>query len=188
MLRLVATTAGGASVLATHTDAPVVTETTVSTDLLEALEVLTELAVHVLGEDLEGLAGLPVTLSVEEPLRDLELERHLDDGDDALDLVRLELASALGALDLSLLADDVSETAADTADGGEGERDHAVTINVGVENTQNVLEVLRKHEARPAITNTELEILSQKCNLSQDKALPAAVARVRSVPSRRQLH
>jgi 5-enolpyruvylshikimate-3-phosphate synthase len=58
-------------VLTTDTEAPVVTETTVSADLLEALEVLTELGVDTVGEDLSVLAVDNVALPVKEPGRDL---------------------------------------------------------------------------------------------------------------------
>ena len=45
-------------------------------------------------------------------------------------------------VDLSLLADDVRETPADTLDSGHGVHDVLLAINVGVEHTQNVLEVV----------------------------------------------
>lgn len=57
--------------LTTDAEAPVVTETTVSADLLEALEVLTELGVNTVGEDLSVLAVDNVALPVEEPSGDL---------------------------------------------------------------------------------------------------------------------
>ena len=57
--------------LTTDAEAPVVTETTVSADLLEALEVLTELGVDTVGEDLRVLAVDNVALPVEEPGGDL---------------------------------------------------------------------------------------------------------------------
>jgi hypothetical protein len=58
-------------VLSTDTEAPVVAETTVSADLLEALEVVTELGVDTVGEDLAVLAIDNVALPVEEPAGDL---------------------------------------------------------------------------------------------------------------------
>jgi hypothetical protein len=61
-------------VLTTDAEAPVVTETTVSADLLEALEVLTELGVDTVGEDLRVLAVDNVALPVEEPGGDLVCE------------------------------------------------------------------------------------------------------------------
>jgi ABC-type thiamine transport system substrate-binding protein len=78
--------AGSLGVLATDTETPVVTETTVGTDLLQALEIITELGVDTVGEDLAVLAINNIALSVEEPGWDLVLGWVLDDGDDALKL------------------------------------------------------------------------------------------------------
>lgn len=63
-----ATTARRLGVLTTHTEAPVVTETTVRPDLLQALEVFTELRVDAVGKDLRVLAIDNVALTVKEPL------------------------------------------------------------------------------------------------------------------------
>lgn len=57
----------GLGVLTADTEAPVVTETTVSADLLQALKVITELRVDTVGEDLVVLAVDNVALSVKEP-------------------------------------------------------------------------------------------------------------------------
>ena len=74
-------------------------QTTVGADLLQALEVLTQLAVHAVGQRVAVLAIHDVALTVEEPRRDLELSGVLDDGDKTLELVRVKLASAgLGIL------------------------------------------------------------------------------------------
>lgn len=56
-------------------------ETPVSPDLLQALEILTKLAVHTVGENLVVTAVDDIALSVEEPRRDLEVAWVLDDGD-----------------------------------------------------------------------------------------------------------
>jgi hypothetical protein len=61
-------------VLTTDTEAPVVTETTVSADLLQALKIVTELAVDAVGEDLAVLAIDDIALPVEEPAGDLVYE------------------------------------------------------------------------------------------------------------------
>jgi hypothetical protein len=45
-------------------------------------------------------------------------------------------------VNLSLLADQVGEAAADTLDLGQGIHDLLLTVNVGVEDTQNVLKLL----------------------------------------------
>lgn len=73
-------------------------------DLLQALEVVTELRVDVRRGDLRVLAITVVLLSVQEPLGHLELKRVLDDGDQLLDLIVGELSSATDARARSVLA------------------------------------------------------------------------------------
>ena len=67
-------------------------ETTVRTDLLQTLQVITQLRVDRVGENLAVLAVDNVPLPVQEPHRDLELCRVLDDSDKTLQLIRVELA------------------------------------------------------------------------------------------------
>lgn len=84
----------GLGVLATNAEAPVVTETTVGTNLLETLQVVTELRVDTVGQSVEVLAVGDIALSVKEPGGDLVLGGVLDDGDDTLELFRGELTGA----------------------------------------------------------------------------------------------
>jgi hypothetical protein len=91
-----ATATGGLGVLTTDTEAPVVTETTVRADLLQALKILTELAVQVVGDKLGVLAIGDVALSVQEPGGDLVLGRVLEDGDNTLELFGSKLTGAVG--------------------------------------------------------------------------------------------
>jgi hypothetical protein len=79
-------------VLTTDTETPVVAETAVRPDLLEALEVVTHPLVDHVGENVGALAVGDVALTVKEPVGDLELRGVLHDGDDSLKLVRVELA------------------------------------------------------------------------------------------------
>ena len=106
--------AGSASVLTAHLDLPVVAKTTVQADLLHALQVVAELGVQGVGHGLAPLALLAVLLGVEEPVGDVELTGVGDDGLDGLNLILGQLTSALGEVDVSLLADQVGETTADT--------------------------------------------------------------------------
>ena len=62
-----------------HTETPVVTEPTVSPDLLESLKILTQLVVEDVGHDLGGLAVLDVALPVEEPVGNLVLTGVLNE-------------------------------------------------------------------------------------------------------------
>ena len=152
----------GLGVLSSDPEAPVVTEATVGADLLETLEVLTKLVVEDVGHHLGGLAVLDVTLPVQEPVRDLVLtgvlkrrdrtdaivttRSHLDDGDQPLDLLLAQLSGPPVEGDVGLLQTDVGVTTSDTLDGGHGEHDAGLSIDVGVENTKNVLEVWRNNQ------------------------------------------
>ena len=72
------------------------------------------------------------------PLR--TLERVLDDGNDTLKLFGGEVTSALGQIDIGLLADQVGVSATDTSDLGQGVHDLLLSIDVCVQQTDDVLE------------------------------------------------
>ena len=63
----------GLGVLSSNSETPVMSQTSVSTDLLETLQILTKFVVKNVSHDLGGLAILGVSLSVQEPIRDLVL-------------------------------------------------------------------------------------------------------------------
>lgn len=140
--------ASSLGVLTTDTETPVVTQTTVGADLLQALKILTELAVQTVGQNLGVLAIDDIALSVEEPGGDLVLGGVLEDGDDTLEFFGGELTSALAQINIGLLANQVGVTTADTLDLGQGVHDLLLAVNIGVEQTQDVLEVrlLAGHE------------------------------------------
>ena len=68
------------------------TQATVGADLLEALQVVTELHVEGVRDALRELAILRVLLAVEHPVRHLELARVLHDRHKPLDLLSRKLA------------------------------------------------------------------------------------------------
>ena len=74
--------------LPTNTKSPVVTKTTMSADLLQAFQIITELGVDTVGENLRVLAIDDITLTIEEPGWDLVLGWVLDDGDNSLEFFR----------------------------------------------------------------------------------------------------
>merc|ERR1712066_1001210 len=123
--------------------APPVTDTTMKSDLLHALQVLTQLVVQVVTGHLAVLAVLPVASSVQEPHWDLEVLRLRHHSLDLLELGLGELTGALAAVDFGLLEHQVGESAAHTADSRHGVGHLDVTIDVRVLHTQNVLKILR---------------------------------------------
>lgn len=71
-------------------------ETSVSTDFLESLQILTELVVEGVGKNLRVLSVHNITLAIEEPSGDLILGRILDDSDDTLKLFGRKFTSTKG--------------------------------------------------------------------------------------------
>lgn len=74
------------------------TKTTVGTDLLETLKILTELGVDTVGQNLVVLAVDNVALPVQEPGGNLVLGGVLDDGDNSLELFGGELTGTIGSM------------------------------------------------------------------------------------------
>jgi len=167
----------GLGVLAASPKTPVVTQTTVSTNFLQTLQILTDLVVQDVSHHLVGLAVLVIPLSVEEPIRDLVLAwvlknnviknkkfsvSDLHDGDDLFNILLAELSSPLRHGDVSLLQYNVSvpelgeleifilkdnhTPATNTFDGGQGEHNIGLSLNVSIQDTENMLKVRRHHQ------------------------------------------
>jgi hypothetical protein len=81
--------------LSTNTEAPVMTKTTMSTDLFQALQILTKFRVNIVGENLRVFAIDNVALTIKEPGWDLVLSWILDDGNDSLQFFGSELTGAI---------------------------------------------------------------------------------------------
>lgn len=86
-------TTGRLGMLPTNAQAPVVPETTVCPDFLQALQVLAQLTLHAVRQHLAILAIHDIPLPIEEPRGDLVSGRILDDGDDAFEFFGCDFAS-----------------------------------------------------------------------------------------------
>mmetsp|Transcript_7643 Transcript_7643/g.21804 ORF Transcript_7643/g.21804 Transcript_7643/m.21804 type:complete len:144 (-) Transcript_7643:21-452(-) len=137
---------GRASVLSTDTDTPPVTKTAVSTNLFHTFDIITELGVEVLCENLRVFSALEILLPVEEPKRNFELTGILDNCYKFFNLVSRQLSSAFVDIDFGLLADQVCKTTSKTLDFCEAEDDVPLALNVGVDNTQDVLKLGTLHQ------------------------------------------
>lgn len=120
-------------------------ETPVGPDLLQLLNVVPQLLVDNVGDDVKVLSVGDILPPVQEPGGDLELGGVLHDGDDSLELIRVELSgtdnlrrlssalativvepwqargSPLVEVDIGLLADQVGVSTTNTLDLGQGE-------------------------------------------------------------------
>lgn len=66
----------------------------------------------------------------------------MDDSDNALELFRGQVTGTLGEVDIGLLADQVRVSATDTLDLGQGVHDLLLSIDVCVQQTDDVLEAV----------------------------------------------
>lgn len=126
--------------LSTDTDAVGVADTTMATHLAEALKIVTELGGDGGGGHVLDGSGLGVTLTVQEPGGDLVLLGISNDVGDLLALLGGEGTGTTVDVDVGLLADHVGEADSDTAEDAEREGDLALAVNVGVQQTHDVLE------------------------------------------------
>ena len=95
-------TTRGLGMLTTDLQVPVVTQTTVRTTftpptrflphLLQTVQILTEIGLQVVRHNLLELAGLHILLSVQEPLRDVVLQRVGNDSNQSVDLLVAQLS------------------------------------------------------------------------------------------------
>ena len=88
------TATGGLGVLSSDPQTPVVTQTAMSTDLLQTLQILTQLVLHAVCQDLRIFAIDDIALSIKEPGWNLVLCGILDDGDDAFEFFGSDFTGA----------------------------------------------------------------------------------------------
>ena len=80
--------------LTSDTQAPVVSQTTMGSDLLQTFQIFTQFAFHAVCQHLGVLAIDDVALSVKEPFGDLVLGGVLDDCDNSLEFFGCDFAGA----------------------------------------------------------------------------------------------
>lgn len=129
------TTRSGLGVLTSDLQTPEVSDTSVGSDLLQSLQVISQLRLQTVSKNVEVLTGDLVFLSVQEPSWDLVLTWVLHDGDDSLQLFLGQLTGTLVQVNVSLLTDQVRVSSTDTSNLGQGVHDLDSTIDVGVQQT-----------------------------------------------------
>lgn len=144
--------------LPSYSQTPEVTEATVRPDLLQPFQIFTKLAFHAICQDLCVLAIDDIPLSIEEPCWNLVLRWALDNGNDSLKFFRRNLSSTVAVslrpgapqtqagvplvqIHISFLAHQVGVASPNTLDLGQGVHDLLLAIDIGVEETEDELEV-----------------------------------------------
>ena len=126
--------------LTSNLQQPVMSETSVLLDLLHPLNIVSDLGIQGVRTDVD-VATVPVLLSsVQEPGGNTVGAGVGNDLSDFLPGLLGDLAGALEHVDLSQLADQVSESSADTFDRGQGVGNSSLTFDVSVEHSDDQLE------------------------------------------------
>lgn len=121
--------------LTSNTQAPEMSDTTVSSDLLQSFQVISQFRLNTVSQSVVVLTVINVLLTVQEPGGDLVLSWILHNLNNSLKLFLGQLTGSLVQVDIGLLADQVGVTTTDTLDGGQSVDDLDVTIDVGVQQT-----------------------------------------------------
>ena len=132
---------GGFSMLTSHSKSPFVSETAVSSHLEESFDVFSELGFEDVGGHLEVLSFFIVANSVQEPSRNSLSFGVVDDIGDFVALLLIKFASSDSGVDSEDLADEETESSTNTLNLFKGIGNGPLAINVGVEDTVDVLEV-----------------------------------------------
>jgi len=141
--------------LAPNPEPPEVTQTSMRSDLLQSLQVVSQFAVNTVREDLRVFAINDVLLSIEEPSRNFILRRVLNDGHNPFKFVGVKVARALAQVNIGFLAHQIRIPPPNTLDLRERVHYLTFTVHIGVQQTQDVLELLvglRKNEGHLVLT------------------------------------
>ena len=125
--------------LSSDLESPFVSETSVASDLEQSLDIFSQFSLEDVGSHLEILSFLVISLSVEEPSGYSVSFRIVDDISNGIALRFSELSCSESGVESEDLADEESESSANSLNLFESEGNGSFTINVGIENTVDVL-------------------------------------------------
>merc|ERR1712096_441059 len=111
-------------------------ETTVTSDLLQSFKIFSELGFKTIGIDLRVLSVSDILLSIQKPIRDLKVARSSNDAHNLLNLFIGELSSPFVHVNVCLLTDQVRESSANSLNGSQCKHDFVLSIDVGIQNTE----------------------------------------------------
>ena len=132
----------GFGVLTSDLESPFVSDTLVASDLVQSFDIFSEFGFEDVGGNLEVLSFLVVFLSVQEPSWDTVSFRIADDVGNTVALGFSQLSGSESWVDSQDFTDKESKSSSDTLDFVESVWDGSLTVNVGVKNTMNMLEVI----------------------------------------------
>ena len=140
--------ASGLGVLTTDTDTPVVTETSVDACFFQSFKIVTKFGVKGSGDEMGTFTSGKIFLVVQHPAGYFKGGWVGDHGNHGFCFVFGQFTGTFVGINFSFFQDDVSESTTDTWDFSDGVQDFGVTVNVGIEDTEDVLEFFGLHKRR----------------------------------------
>jgi len=113
----------------------------VQSDLLHSFQIFSQFVRQSIRSQLRIFTVLDILLSIQKPGRDFEVFRVGHGGLDSFQFFGIDLTGSFVDIDFGFFQDQVGESSTHTLDGGQGVSDFDVTIDVGVLDTEDVLEV-----------------------------------------------
>merc|ERR1712170_164998 len=129
------------SLLTLNSQSPHVSDTSVQPDFLHSFQIFSQFVGQSIRSQLGIFTVLDILLSIQKPGRDFEVFRVSHGGLDSFQFFGIDLTGSFVDIDFGFFQDQVGESSAHTLNGGQSVSDFDVTINVGVLDTENVLEV-----------------------------------------------
>jgi len=118
-----------------------VSDTLVTSDLVQSFDIFSEFGLKDVRSNLEILSFLVILLSVEEPSWDSVSFWIVDDVGNTITLGFGQLSGSESWIDSENFTDEETKSSSNTFNFIKSVRNGSLTINVGVKNTMNVLEV-----------------------------------------------
>jgi len=128
-------------VLTSDLKSPFVSDTLVTSDLVQSFDIFSEFGLKDVRSNLEILSFLVILLSVEEPSWDSVSFWIVDDVGNTITLGFGQLSGSESWIDSENFTDEETKSSSNTFNFIKSVRNGSLTINVGVKNTMNVLEV-----------------------------------------------
>ena len=134
--------------LSSNLETPPVSDTSVRSDLLQTLQVLTKLVIESGRNKLSVSSILEVLSSIQHVVWDLEGPWVGNHNHELVNLLLGELTGSLVDFDLCLLKSYVAETSTNTLDGGQSKVGLLLSINIRVSNTNHMLKCILVSDKR----------------------------------------
>jgi hypothetical protein len=132
----------GLSMLTSDFESPFVSNTLVTSDFVQSFDVFSQFGLEDVRSDLEIFAFFVISLSVQEPSGDSVSFGIVNDVGNTVALSFSEFTGSDGWVDSQNFADEESKSSADTFDFVKSVGYGSFTIDVGVQNTMNMFEVV----------------------------------------------